>query len=126
VAPDRYMTVLDAENGTVIWRKKMNEYRVRESIGLAADETMVCAKTMDGQLIGISTSAEDMDVVWQSTLQLPYELAATAIIEADNTVFVPSSSGLRSAVDRETGKVKWQHKISNCLINPMLIGSKNN
>ena len=126
VAPDRYMTVLDADNGTVIWRKKMNEYRVRESIGLAADETMVYAKTMDGQLIGISTSAEDMAVVWQSTLQLPYELAPTAIIEADNTIFVPSSSGLLSAVDRKTGKVKWQHKISNCLINPMLIGSKNN
>lgn len=120
VAPDRFMTALDAENGAVIWRKKMNEYRVRESIGLSADSSLVYAKTMDGQLIGISTSASDMVVAWESKLQLPYELAPTALLEHEGLVFVPSHSGLLSAVNRETGEVVWQHKISNCLINPML------
>src|SRR5690606_10486318 len=83
VAPDRYMTALDAARGTVIWRKKMDNYRVRESIGLSADRSMVYAKTMDGQLIGVSTKANDMRIVWQSSLQLPYELAPTAIEESN-------------------------------------------
>lgn len=121
VAPDRYMTALDAGNGELIWRKKMEDYRVRESIGLSADSALVYAKTMDGQLIGISTSASDMEVAWQSKLQLPYELAPTAIMESNNYVLVPSHSGLLSAVDRRSGKVIWQYKLSNCLINPLLL-----
>lgn len=125
VAPDRYMTVLQADNGTLIWRKKMEEYRVRESIGLSSDRSLVYAKTMDGQLIGISTTAQDMEVEWKSSLQLPYELAPTAIIENNETIFVPSNSGLLSAVNRQSGKVVWQHKISNCLVNPILALKKN-
>uniref|UniRef100_F4C5J3 Metallophosphoesterase n=1 Tax=Sphingobacterium sp. (strain 21) TaxID=743722 RepID=F4C5J3_SPHS2 len=120
VAPDRYMTALDAAKGTVIWRKKMDNYRVRESIGLSADRSMVYAKTMDGQLIGVSTKANDMRIVWQSSLQLPYELAPTAIEESNNIVWVPSNSGLLTAIKRQDGKLIWQHKISNCLINPLL------
>ncbi len=34
VAPDRYMTSLDATTGDVIWRKQMPDLRVRESMGL--------------------------------------------------------------------------------------------
>ncbi|MEH6308311.1 PQQ-binding-like beta-propeller repeat protein [Olivibacter sp. CPCC 100613] len=120
VAPDRYMTALDARNGKVIWRKKMDNYRVRESIGLSTDRTLVYAKTMDGQLIGVSTKANDMKVVWHSALQLPYELAPTAIEESADIVWVPSNSGLLSAVRRADGSLIWQHKISNCLVNPLL------
>jgi len=124
-APDRYMSALHAETGKVLWRKKMDKYRVRESIGLSADKQLVYAKTMDGQLIGISTKKPDMEVVWQSNLSLPYELAPTAIIEWRQTVLVPSNSGLLSAIDRVTGKIRWQYKISNCLINPLLPLKKN-
>ena len=75
---------------------------------------------MDGQLIGISTKAKDMQVEWKSSLQLPYELAPTAIIEKNDRIFVPSNAGLLSAVDRLSGKVIWQYKVSNCLVNPIL------
>lgn len=125
VAPDRFMTALDANRGTVIWRKKLEKYRVRESMGLSTDQTLVYAKTMDGQLIGVSTTANDMDIIWQSALQLPYELAPTAIIETNKTILVPSNSGLLSAINRDTGKISWQYKISNCLINPLLVLHKN-
>jgi len=124
VAPDRFMTALDADQGTLIWRKKLDKYRVRESMGLSTDHSLIYAKTMDGQLIGISTTANDMDIVWQSALQLPYELAPTAIIEINKTILVPSNSGLLSAIDRNTGRINWQHKISNCLINPLLVLKK--
>lgn len=124
VAPDRYMTALDAATGEVIWREnkeKETGIRVRESMGLSEDGSMVYVKTMDGNLLGISTTADHMEVVWQSALQLPYELAPTAIMAADGLVFVPSHSGLLSAVDVASGAVKWQYKLSNAMINPMLI-----
>lgn len=119
VAPDRYMTALDASTGDVIWREKKDSLRVRESIGIADDGDKVYVKTMDGELLGVSTTTNNMDIIWKSKLDLPYELTPSAIVEYRNTVFVPSHSGLVSAVDAETGEVEWQYKISNAMINPV-------
>jgi outer membrane protein assembly factor BamB/predicted phosphodiesterase len=116
VAPDRYMTVFDAENGNVIWRKNDPINRVRESMGLSKDSTLIYAKTMEGKLIGISTSEPDMKITWQSNTQLNYDIAPTAIIEFQNIVYVPSNSGIVIAVNRRDGSILWKHKISNALI----------
>jgi outer membrane protein assembly factor BamB len=124
VAPDRYMTVLDAENGNVIWRKKNNEEHVRESMGLSSDSSLVYAKTMEGKLIGVSTSLPDMQITWHSDLGLNYEIAPTAIVEKENIIYVPSNSGLIVAVNRD-GSVLWKHKISNCLITSIVPVSQN-
>ncbi|WP_242916236.1 outer membrane protein assembly factor BamB family protein [Pontibacter liquoris] len=120
VAPDRYMTALDATTGKEVWRRQMKDVRVRESMGLSADKALVYVKTMDGQLYGVSTAADSMQLAWQSDLQLPYELAPSALVESKGVVYVPSHSGLASAVSRKTGKVLWQHKVSNSLMNPVL------
>lgn len=125
VAPDRYMTALNAETGEVIWRKKDPDIRVRESMGISNDGSLVYAKTMDGELYGFSTKTDSMQVSWKSTLKLPYELAPTAIIEYKGLVFVPSNSGLTCAVDRRTGEIVWQQKTSNCLVNSIMPISRN-
>ncbi|HYK55810.1 MAG TPA: PQQ-binding-like beta-propeller repeat protein, partial [Flavisolibacter sp.] len=70
VAPDRYMTSLDAGTGDVIWRKQMPDLRVRESMGLSKDSSVVFVKTMEGNVYGISTSANDMSPVWKSDVSL--------------------------------------------------------
>jgi outer membrane protein assembly factor BamB/predicted MPP superfamily phosphohydrolase len=124
VAPDRYMTVLDAENGNVIWRKRNPDERVRESMGLSADSSLVYAKTMEGKLIGVSTSLPDMQITWHSDIGLNYEIAPTAIVEYKNIIYVPSNSGMAIAVNRD-GTVLWKHKISNCLITCIVPVSKN-
>lgn len=124
VAPDRFMTALDARDGHVIWREKRDSVRVRESMGLSTDGRYVYVKTMDGNLYGVSTSADSMNLSWKSALQLPYELTPSAITSDGNLVFVPSHSGLISAVDARSGKVHWQYKISNGMINPMLAVKK--
>ncbi|MGX5691152.1 outer membrane protein assembly factor BamB family protein [Arcticibacter tournemirensis] len=125
VAPDRYMTSLDAESGKVIWRKQMKDKRVRESMGLSSDGSLVYVKTMDGQLFGVSTKADSMQIDWKSELQLPYELTPSAIVESKGIVYVPSHSGLASAVERKSGKVLWQYKSSNSLLNPVMPLDKN-
>ncbi|MFC3200106.1 glycoside hydrolase family 9 protein [Parapedobacter deserti] len=120
VAPDRYMTALDANSGTEIWRKKMDSIRVRESMGLSENGRLVYVKTMDGQVLGVSTTADSMQIDWESALQLPYELTPSAIAAVDGLVFVPSHSGLVSGVNAERGEVAWQYKVSNGMVNPML------
>ena len=125
IAPDRFMTALDALTGSVIWRKQMKDIRVRESMGLSEDRSLVYVKTMDGQLYGVSTTADSMKVAWKSELRLPYELSPSAIVEKAGVVFVPSHSGLASAIDRKSGRVLWKYKISNSLLNPLMPVGKN-
>jgi outer membrane protein assembly factor BamB len=111
---------LDAANGNVIWRKQMPELRVRESMGLSADSSVVFVKTMQGEVHGISTAANDMQSVWKSDVSLGYEISPTAIVENNNIVFVPTQSGTTVAIDRNTGKLLWKHKISNGLVTNLL------
>lgn len=109
------MTVFDADNGNVIWRKNDPRNRVRESMGLSSDSTLVCAKTMEGELIGVSTSLPDMQITWRAHTGLNYEIAPTAIVENENVIYVPSNSGIVVALQRD-GSTLWKHKISNSLI----------
>lgn len=120
VAPDRYMTAFDAATGNVLWRKQDAVNRVRESMGLSIDSTLVYAKTMEGFVIGVSTEAQQMDVKWKANTDLNYEIAPTAIIESNGIVYVPSNSGVVAAVNRKDGKVIWKHKISNALVTNIL------
>ncbi|TPE46307.1 outer membrane protein assembly factor BamB family protein [Pontibacter mangrovi] len=125
VAPDRYMTALDAATGQEVWRERKDTVRVRESMGLSGDGKLVYVKTMDGELLGVSTKAGSMQVSWRSELDLPYELAPSALVEHRGVVLVPSHSGLASAVDRASGKVLWKYKVSNGLMNPLMPLGKN-
>lgn len=120
VAPDRYMTCFDATTGNVIWRKQVPDLRVRESMGLSMDSSVVFVKTMEGNVYGISTTADTMQAAWKSEVALGYEICPTAIVEKNNIVFVPTQSGVTVALDRATGKVLWKHKTSNGLITNLL------
>jgi outer membrane protein assembly factor BamB/predicted MPP superfamily phosphohydrolase len=120
VAPDRYMTALDATTGSVLWRKQMPDVRVRESMGLSADSSLVFVKTMDGNLYGVAANANEMSVAWKSAVSLGYEICPTAIAEKNNIVFVPGQSGITTAVNRTDGALLWKHKISNCLVTNLL------
>lgn len=119
-APDRYFTAFDAATGKVVWRVTDPQNRVRESIGISKDLTTVYAKTMDGKVIGASTLSADYTENWKSNLSLPYEISPTAIVEENGLVFIPSHSGLVSALNRKSGAIEWQYKISNSLINAIL------
>lgn len=121
VAPDRFMTALDLKTGAVIWREKKDDIRVRESMGLSTNKKIVYAKTMDGELIGVSATKNTMTIDWKSSLKLPYELTPSAIFSDRNVVFVPNNSGILSAVDAVSGEVLWQYKISNGMVNPPLV-----
>ena len=103
----------------------MPDLRVRESMGLSADSSLVFVKTMEGHVSGISTSASQMEPAWKSDVSLGYEICPTAIVEKNNIVFVPGQSGITVALNRADGKVLWKHKTSNGLITHLLPLSNN-
>lgn len=61
VALDQYMTAFNASTGNIIWRQKRPEIKVRESMGLSADSSVVYVRSTDGRLYSISTTAAGME-----------------------------------------------------------------
>lgn len=120
VAPDNVMTALNSATGEVIWRSRAPKLRVRESMGLSADSSLVFVKTMDGVVIGVSTSADALQIDWRSPAELGYELAPTALQEKAGVVLVPTHSGTVWALARTDGHVLWRYKASNCMVNGIL------
>ncbi|MCF3109160.1 PQQ-binding-like beta-propeller repeat protein [Niabella sp. CC-SYL272] len=119
VAPDRYMTVLDATTGKLIWKHRWNEHWVRESMGLSADKKLVFAKTMQGHLVGVDTKADSAVVVWKTENVFNYELNPSTITEQKGRVYAFSDKGVIAAFDRKTGATVWVHKVANCLVHDL-------
>lgn len=121
VSPDRYMTVLDEENGEVVWRYNDPEHRVRESIGLSEDGNTVYAKTMDGRLLAIDATHPERVIKWVSSGEdMGYELAPTAVVEKNGVVYAPTDKGLIFAYQASDGSFLWKYRVSSGLINMIL------
>lgn len=120
VEPDQSMIAFDALMGNIHWRRKMPGVKVRESMGLSTDSSLVYVKTTDGKLVAISTSEDEMKAVFNTNLQLGYDICAAPIVESAGIIYVPSNSGVVCAVERKTGKLLWKHKVSNCNITSIM------
>lgn len=125
-SPDRYMTVLEEETGSVIWRYNDTDNRVRESIGVSEDGNTVYAKTMDGDIIAFDATVNERKVKWISSGEdMGYELAPTPVVEKNNVVYAPTDKGLIYAYDAKNGKFLWKYRIATGLIN-MILPTTNN
>ncbi|MEI7831514.1 MAG: PQQ-binding-like beta-propeller repeat protein, partial [Prolixibacteraceae bacterium] len=116
VAPDRRMTALDEKTGKEIWDSE--KYSCRESIGISSDHKLVYIKNMTGGNVdAFFTDSADQKLAWECPADLGYDIAPSPIIDADNNIYVPTSSGMVVAIDKKTHRVAWKHKVSNALIN---------
>lgn len=125
VAPDRYMTCFDAATGKVIWRNGDPKIKVRESMGLSADSSLVFVKTMDGDVLGVDTKADTMKITWKGERNMGYDISPSIVEERDGLVFSLSNSGCIYAFKRTDGALAWIHKLSNCLVNPLSFLNEN-
>lgn len=117
VAPDQYMTALDAATGQVLWRHRDTANRVRESLGLSADSGKVYVKTMQGYVLVFNARSPQQELLWKSPVALGYEICPSPIPEYRNSIYVPTQSGAIYALSATDGTLQWRHKFSNCLVN---------
>ena len=115
VAPDRYMTAIDRATGRTIWRD--NSHRYRESLGRSADGRVAYAKTMDGELVAVDTSAPVFTELWTVDMGLGYDHAPCIVAERDGVVYAGSRRGILTAVDPAARRVLWQLPIGVSEIN---------
>lgn len=123
VDPERALTAIDLTTGATIWRTYQS--KVRETIGLSADQTRIYAKTMQDSVVCYSATAEQPKQLWRANLQFGYEHATSMMAEQGDVVLGSTKDGLIFALQAKTGEIRWKHKIGNSLINTVVPVGRN-
>ena len=116
--PQRAMTAIELETGNTVWRTFRS--MVRETIGLSEDGERVYSKTMNDSIVCYSTKGNEPRELWASNVGFGYEHAPSMQVEKDGVMFGSTKEGLIFALEAQTGKVLWKHKIGNSLISTIV------
>ena len=115
VAPDRFATAVDRNSGTQLWREK-NENKVRESLGRSADGSVAYAKTMDGELVAMSTG-DNYQLLWKVDLGFGYEHAPCIVLEHDGYIYCGSRRGMLAVVNAGTHQLEFTYPLGSSEVN---------
>ena len=122
VAPDRATTAINRHNGEQIWREK-NNIKVRESLGHSADGKVAYAKTMDGELVAMSTG-DKYELLWKVDLGFGYEHAPCIVLEHDGFIYCGSRRGVLAVVDAETHQLVFTSQLGTSEVNGFEVDEK--
>ena len=115
VAPDRVSTCLNRSTGEQLWREK-NDNKVRESLGRSVDGKVAYAKTMDGELIAMSTG-DKYELLWKVDLGFGYEHAPCIVLEHDGFIYCGSRRGMLAVVNAATHKLVFTYQLGTSEVN---------
>ena len=115
VAPDRVTTAIDRKSGKQLWREK-NDNKVRESLGRSADGKVAYAKTMDGELIAMSTG-DKYELLWKVDLGFGYEHAPCIVLEHKGYIYCGSRRGMLAVVNAATHQLEFTYRLGISEVN---------
>ena len=115
VAPDRVSTCLNRSTGEQLWREK-NDNKVRESLGRSVDGKVAYAKTMDGELIAMSTG-DKYELLWKVDLGFGYEHAPCIVLEHDGFIYCGSRRGMLAVVNAATHELVFTYQLGTSEVN---------
>ncbi|GAB3894164.1 outer membrane protein assembly factor BamB family protein [Spirosoma agri] len=113
--PDRTVTALNAATGQEIW--KTNQHKGFEASGLSEDGSLLYVKCMTDTLWALSTRSDSPKPEWFVNCNYGSEISPSPILEHNGVVFVPTDDGVLYAIDRQSRRVSWAHKLSNAMVN---------
>ncbi len=118
VAPDRIMTAIDAETGTIVWRS--SRYQVREMIGISEDGSRIYARCMTDTVVAFSPTAASQEIIWATNCGYGYDIDPSMPLEKDGAVFFGTKNGLVFALDGKSGAMRWEYKIGVTTVNTVV------
>lgn len=124
VAPDRYMTAFDRATGKMIWRN--NSHKFRESMGHSADNKVVYAKTMDGEIVAVDATSDKYNELWSVDTGFGYDHAPCVVIENNGIVYAGSIKGEIAAINPKTQELLWRNKVGNSEVNGWAVDADGN
>lgn len=116
--PKRALTAINLQTGQTIWRTFQSQ--VRESIGLSEDGQRIYAKTMNDSIVCYAADGKGARELWATNAGFGYEHAPSMLPEKEGIVYTSTNDGLICALDGLTGRIRWQHKVGNSLINTVV------
>jgi outer membrane protein assembly factor BamB/predicted MPP superfamily phosphohydrolase len=119
VAPDRYISAIDFNTGTTLWRN--NDATVRESIGISTDGRYVYGKTMTDTIVAYATSREKQAAAWKLDCGFGYEHVPSMLIENNGKLFFGTKNGRVYAIDPVGKKKLWVYKTDNSMVNTLRV-----
>lgn len=123
VAPDRYATAIDRKNGSTIWREH-NDNKVRESLGMSADGKRAYAKTMDGEVVAMSTEGDSYNLLWKTDAGFGYEHAPCIVLEHNGFVYMGSRRGVLAVVNALTHQLVFTAHLGASEVNGFEVDDK--
>jgi outer membrane protein assembly factor BamB/predicted phosphodiesterase len=121
-APDRKLTAIDIKSGNQLWRT--GKYKVRETVGLSEDGKKLFIRTMNDTILALPVSDKLEEPIWVTNCEFGYDISSAQIVEKDGAIFYATKNGMIYCLDSETGKILWQHKITNGFVNTITPISK--
>lgn len=116
ITPDSYINCFDAETGNKIYRENNPDFPTFFSSGLSQDSTTIFFKTVNNKGVGISTKEPGIKTIFDTPIPVINDRSPTSIPDNKELVFFSSNNGVVIAVSKVSGKIAWQHKISNAAI----------
>ncbi|WP_113635672.1 outer membrane protein assembly factor BamB family protein [Nubsella zeaxanthinifaciens] len=114
-APDRVLTAIDANTGNTLWRNA--EAKVRESIGLSADSSLVYGKTMQDEIVAYKTTRSDEGIAWKMNVGYGYEHTPSDLIEKNGKLFFGTKNGTVYCISPINKAIIWAYKLDNSMVN---------
>ena len=84
---------------------------------LTEDGERIYVRLMNDQLVAVSSRATAPEAVWELDAKFGYDINPAALVEKAGVLFYGTKNGLLLAVDGKTGRLNWQHKLGNALLN---------
>lgn len=120
-APDRYMTAVSVADGSTAWRTK--EHKVRETIGLSADNKIVFSRCMNDSVLAVA--ADDCRLLWKVDAKFGYDHNPSMLIERNGEIVFATKNGEINCLRSLDGALLWKHKVGNSIVNTMVpVGEK--
>ena len=119
VAPDRYLTAIDLQNGRTLWRT--NESAVRESIGISEDGKTIYGKCMNDSVVAFSANSSFQKASWKINVGYGYEHVPSMLIEKDKRLFFGTRNGVVYSINLNHHTTDWSYKIDNSMVNTVRV-----
>lgn len=115
VAPDEKLREFDLETGEQTF--VTDKFRVRESLGGAAEKDILLAKTMQDSIVAWSTKKDKPELIFNIDGGFGNDFSASMPVFLEDIAVFGTTFGRVYAVDLKSKKVKWAYQASEDMIN---------
>ena len=80
---------------------------------------------MNDSVVAMDATSSVEKLIWKTSASFGYDINSCMLTENKGTLLFGTKNGLITAMDAKTGKLKWQYKFGNSIVNTIVPLRKN-